>query len=329
MRRRPACILLPAVALLAAAGCQPCPEKLVSLDQLVAEYNANADAVPRLWARAKLSVTLADADGASFTWGSTSPLAANNGLLLLAKGREKLGPHDFVLIGRETLAVELFRLGSSTAEGVYYLWFRLGDRGGAWFGRHAYAGAPGIRQMPIDPMQLLSVLGVCALPEDATRLPAVAVSMQTTPGDCAYVVTYVDRQPVTGRILFQREVYFRWSNTEPRRAYKVNLLDPAGRRVMTARLKDYRPIDVSELDDPPPAQPIMPTNIEIVSNPLPGVKVSVKRIHMVLSEMTTKDIWERQQCRFDAARPGEIVPVQVDAHIRPEKPPKPEAGRQR
>ena len=64
MRRRPACILLPAVALLAAAGCQPCPEKLVSLGQLVAEYNANAGAVPRLWARAKLSVTLADADGA-------------------------------------------------------------------------------------------------------------------------------------------------------------------------------------------------------------------------------------------------------------------------
>ena len=32
------------------------------------------------------------------------------------------------------------------------------------------------------------------------------------------------------------------------RPYKVNLFDAVGRRVMTAHLKNYKPIDVSDLD---------------------------------------------------------------------------------
>jgi hypothetical protein len=310
---------LAAVGLLAAAaGCEPpCPKKLVTLETLVREHNTNADALPRLWARAKLAVTLVHPDGWRFTWGSTADRALPNGLLLLAKGEDKLGPHDFVLIGRETLAVELFRLGSSTEEGKYYFWYRFGQRGGAWFGRHEFAGAPGVKHMPIDPTQLLSVLAVCALPADATKLPAVALSMQKDPCDYAYVVTYLDRQPVTGRILFRREVHFRWSDTEPRRAYKVNLFDAAGRRVVTARMGDYRPVDVSDLDDPPAVAPVMPTDIEIVCNPFPGVEVFVERIHVVLSEMTAADIWERAACRLSSALPPGVRAVQVDAHLEP------------
>jgi hypothetical protein len=327
---------------LAIGGCKPCPEKLLSLDELIGRYNANADAVPRLWARAEMSVSLAAPGAAAFTWRSGSPTC----LLLLKKGREKLGlapaellalprplrvllkkrakklgPHDFVLIGRETAAVELFRIGSSTEQGVYYFWYRLGDRGGAWFGRHAGTDAPGVRQLPIDPMQLLGVLAICALPEDPTRLPAVAVGMQNTPGDCAYVVTLIDRQPVTGRLLLKREVYFRWSETEPPRPYKVNLIDSAGRRIMTAHLKSYTPIDCSELDDPPDSDPVMPSEIEIVCNPFPGVETFVRRIRLKLSEMTAEDKWDRDACDFQP--PAGIRAVSVDSPARPRagKPP--------
>ena len=235
--------------------------------------------------------------------------------VLLAKGRERVGPHDFVLIARETAAVELFRIGSSAEQGEYYFWFRFGERGGAWVARHEAPPAGGARRLPIDPSQLLSVLAVCALPDDPTKLPAVALGMNNEPGDCAYVVTLIDRQPVTRRILFRREVYFRWSDTEPRRPYKVNLVDHAGRRVMTAHLKRYRAIDVSEVDDPPAKAPVMPTDIEMVSNPQPGVRTFIRRIHLRLSEMTAsdrtnEDKWERSACRFSP--PEGIVPVRVD-----------------
>ncbi len=306
------------VALLAAGGCEPCPEKLLSLDELVGEYNANAEAVPRLWARAEMSVTIDAPNTPAFTWRSGSPTC----LLLLKKGPKKLGPHDFVLIGRETAAVELFRIGSSTEQGVYYFWYRFGDRGGAWFARHA--GAPGARQLPVDPMQLLGVLAVCALPQDATRLPAVVVGMQNTPGDCAYVVTLIDRQPVTNRLLLKREVHFRWSDTEPPRPYKVNLFDSAGRRVMTAHLKNYAPVDCRDLDDPPDHQPVMPTDIEIVRNPFPGVETFVRRIHLILSEMTAQDKWDRAACDFKPPAGTAVVPI--DSPSRPRDGGRPAGG---
>ena len=59
-------------ALLAASGCRECPETVVSVDRLVGEHNANARAVPRLWARATMSVTLVDDAGLRFTWPSPS-----------------------------------------------------------------------------------------------------------------------------------------------------------------------------------------------------------------------------------------------------------------
>jgi hypothetical protein len=306
-------------ALLAAAGCAPCPERLLSLDKLVADYNANAEAVPRLWARVDLSVTLEVPDAPPLPWRSGGPTC-----LLLAKGASRLGPHDFVLIGRETAAVELFRIGSSTEQGVYYFWYQFGGRAQAWFGRHESAGAPGVQHLPIDPMQLLGVLCVCPLPDDATKLPAVALGMQNTPGDCAYVVTLIDRQPLTGRILFQREVFFRWSETEPPRPYKVHLFDPAGRRIMTAHLGDYRPIDVSALDEAPAVKPIMPTDIRIVAHRFAGVPTLVRQIHLVLSEMTAADKWERSACDFGP--PEAAVPVQVDGPASPAAGPKAKEG---
>lgn len=288
-------------------GCPPsCPETAVPIETLVAEYNETASAVPQLWARAKLAVTLTDERGRSFSWGSTSPLAVPNALLLLGKGLEPTGPHDFVLIGRETAAVELFRLGSNVDEGVYYLWYRFGDYGQAWFGRHKYAGAPGVEQLPLDPNQLISVLSVTELPDDFTTLPAVALTFSRDP--CAYVVTYIDRQPVTGKILFRREVYFRWSDDEPCRPFRVNLFDNDGQRVMTADLDNYRPVAGTVRETPP----LMPTDIRI-NWPQQG-----SRVHMVLSDMTIEDRWSRAATGFARFLPDDIPVMQVDANTRTE-----------
>ncbi|MCK4602857.1 MAG: hypothetical protein KAU28_10355 [Phycisphaerae bacterium] len=283
-------------AALGVCGCPKCPDTSVPLAQLVAEHNANAARVGRLWARAKIAVTfMGKESGLPFSWGSTSPLASPNGLLLLAKGPGPLGPHDFALIGRE-LGRKLFQLGSSVTDGRYYLWYNVGDRSAGWWGRNELAGAPGV-VVPIDPNQLLAVLAVCELPSDFTAPPTVAVRMSTNP--CAYVVTYIDRQPVTGKIIFKRDMYFRWSDSKPRRAFLVNFFDAAGRLVMTARLKNYRSVEVEDKLSPP----VMPTDIEINWPQTRG------KIHLVLSQMTTADKWRRSACR--ATMPDNIPPDRI------------------
>jgi len=309
---RPAAIL--AVACLAAGCCTPPTSGPVPLRQLLAEYNANAAAVPRLWARAKVEVTVVNDVGRSFTWGSVSPAAAPNGLLVLGKGDNPLGPYDFVLVGRETLAAELFRLGSSTSEGVEYFWYRFGEEGRAYWARHAYVGAPCAAAMPLQASQVVSLLGVTELPADLTRLPAVVVRLQQEPCDYAYVLTYIDHRPVSGQIAARREIYFRWDDRLPRRPYLVKFFDYDGREILTAELADYRPIQVADVDHPPAELPVMPTDLRITWTP-EARRSQVRSIRLKLSEMTTADRWDRSACAFrenlPAGMAGEAI-VQTD-----------------
>ena len=287
-------------------GCTQCPKTHVSIDRLVREYNANAAAVPRLWARARMNITLADEKGRTATWGSATP----NGLLVLAKSDNRLGPHDFALIGRE-VGQEVFRVGSSLTERLYYCWYRFGDKGVAMWGRQELAGAPGIKALPIEPYQLLAVLGICELPPDLTKLPTVAMAMSRNP--CAYVLTYVDREPISNRITFRREMYFRWSDTEPRRLFLINFFSPDGRRVVTARLRDYRPIEITDVKRLPSGPVVMPTDITI--EVCGSQDSAIRRIHMVLSKMTTADKWQRAAVHFAENLPPGIKKVQIDRHI--------------
>jgi len=275
-----------AMAAMTLAGCiQPMPKTLLRRDELVARYNANARQAPRLWARAKIHVSLRDDKGWPIPWGSTSPLASPNGLLLLNKDRP--GSADFVLVGLEA-GRQLFRLGSGTRDSdeqdVYYLWYQWGQRGQAYWGLRWLAGAEGVEALPLDPLHLLGVLGIVELPGDFTQLPTVAVTMQEQ-RPYAYVLTYLDRQPLTGDVMFRRRLYLRWSDTQPARPFRMDLLDNAGRTVMIAYMSDYQPIDVPDL---PAAQkpPVMPTDLDI------RWPQRRSRIHIVLSEMTTRPKWE-------------------------------------
>ena len=307
-----ACLLL---VLAASGGCAHCPDTFLSRQQLVAEHNANAAAVPRLWARATIAVTIAYEEGRTFTWGSL--LGPPNGYLLLSKGRDPLGPHDFVLAGLEA-GVRVFKVGTNVEQGVYYFWGRYGREGGAWWGRQALAGATGVEGIPIDPSQLLSLLGICELPSDFTRVPTVLVAMDRTPCCCAYVVSYVAREPVTKEILFRRETYFRWSDTDPPRPFKVNLFDNAGQRVLTATMGDYQAIERPEGAPAGPA-PVMPTRIRIDWNDLPGKEVIVRRIDLALSRMRTAERGDPAfESRFfddDGLPPTGVKVRQVDAHL--------------
>jgi len=295
---RSAAVVVLLLGLLAAGGlagcCPPPPKVTVSVDQLVGEYNANAAAVPRLWARTEIDLKLVG-DKGTLRWGTRS------GLLLLSKGGDPLGAHDFVLIGKE-VAEEVFRLGNSLHDGVYYYWYSAGDHQGGMYGATDLAGAPETRGLPIDPLQLLSVLCICEVPGDFRTLPAVAMSLDSSdPCRRAYVLTYIDRQTVSGRIGFRRKVHFHWDDRKPRRPFRIEFLDPAGRVAMTAKLADYRNIEQPDADDRPDEPPVMPTRIEIV---FPD---SGSRLRLRLSEMTTEQkflpavfrLWDRLPAGFD------------------------------
>ncbi|MCY2924043.1 MAG: hypothetical protein NT031_01140 [Planctomycetota bacterium] len=324
-------------AMLAPGCCRP-PEHRVSLETLVAAHNANADAVPKVWARAKIAVTMQDpASGVPFTWGSTSPLVTPNGLLVMVKGADRLGVQDFVLIGQEA-NIDLFRLGASTEENKYYFWLRAGARGRAWWGRLDHAGAPGVSDIPIDPTQLLAALNVCDLPANATDIPAAGMVVTTehlsylydspweqtfAPCKHAYVVTSIDRQPISRRIGFSRETYFLWSDTAPRRPFLIRYLDENGWPVMTARLGEYEPVPGATGKD----LPVMPTDIRLE---WPARHTSV---HIVLAKMTT-DKGVKEACRFQDFLPEGLPVEQVDKALeagqsKPVPPPTIDPGEER
>lgn len=293
-----------AVGMLLAAiltGCVSCPTDAVGLEQIIQEHNANAEAVPRLWSRAKVAVTFRLPGGLPFTWGSTSSLASPNGLLLYRPGQTAAAPDDFLLLVRET-GQEVFRLGISAAEETYYFKINYGDNQGVWYGSTQLAGAPGLTgDIPLDPTQLVGVLGVDSLPGDLTRLPALWMDTRCDPEgpapfyvkrNDAYVLTYIGRQPVTDRILFKRKMYYRWSDTEARRPFRTEFLDPNGNVVMVAEMSEYEAIELLDLQtEEPETPPMMPTKITIEwkgDRKAPAVS----KIQIKLSKMTTEDRWD-------------------------------------
>jgi hypothetical protein len=100
-------------------------------------------------------------------------------------------------------------------------------------------------------------------------------------------------------------VYFRWSDREPRRPFRVNLLDDTGRRVMTAELDRYRPVADTGREPPP----VMPTDIRIAW-PERG-----SRVRLLLSDMTAEDRWSRAATGFRRFLPAGLPVHQVDAAL--------------
>ena len=310
------------LALATLGGCAKCPTEVVPLEEIIRAYNANASRMPRLWGYVKIRVTFPGPGGLPVSWGSTSPLASPNGLLLLSKNAQApQGPHDFVLIGRETASVELFRIGSSVEQSAYYMWYRFGSNAACWWGRHRFAGAPTVTALPIDPNQLLAVLSVIELPSDLTQPPLVAMSMVDQPGDlcraarCEYALTYLDRQPISRKIVFRREIYLPWLHDRqaPSQPTHLAFFDTDGRRIMHATLDDYRPVKITGAGTKDGDAAVVPTDIRIE---WPTRNSSV---HIVLTEMSTRD-WHTEAAHlFD--EDGEIPRfsddqiIQVDKHL--------------
>ena len=326
LRRRAVGLL--SLFVIAAGGCsQPLPKAQVTLNTLVAEYNANAATVPMLAAYAEIDFT-AYHETTGLPMGLWS---SPNGLLRMKKGPAPLGTHDMVLIGRE-VSKQVLRVGTSRKDNVYYMWTLMPEAKALW-GRTELAGAPGIKLLPIDPTGLQAVLGICQLPADQSHAPAVTLQMDTTPGRYAYVLGYVSRQPVSNNFVLRREFRFGWDEKRPhwlaglvwgkerpRRLEEINFFDDRGRKMMSAAVSDYKPVDVSTLDNPPQTPPIMPTDIRITW--FNDRKRKTASVRLRMTQMTAEEIWDTEICEFTRNLPDDIPPekvIQVDKDIPPKK----------
>lgn len=274
----------------AIVGCeQPCPpiETLAPVEKLVGDYNANAEKVPRLWAKAKIEIS-GVRNGLPFKFGSVSPLADPNGLLILLKNNNPLGPQDCVLIFRES-GKELARFGVSTKDNAYYTWVIPAES--CLMGNLQLAGSPDAK-IQLDPLGLQSMLGVCALPKTQNAIPCVAQRVQTEK-PYAQILCFMDHTLSTigkGPVVFKRDLYFRWqldpkdpSKLLPRELFMVKYFDAKGVEVMTAELGDYKPIELEDVDNENTGRPGMPTKMTIT---WPGRN---EKIRIVLEKMTTAD----------------------------------------
>jgi len=297
------------VAAMAPVGCiEPMPTSRVTLGELVAEHNDNARAIPRVWARARIHTALPNPEGgAPISWGSTSPVALPNGLLLVDKGEGGADACSFVLIGRELAGVELFRFGVCRSENVYYFWHNVGGAPTAYWGSLDDAADATATALAIDPRDLLAVLGVTEMPAAQTNIPAVALTMDPTPGAYAYVLHHLVRLDREGRIGLRRQTHVRWSDTQPRHAFMTRFFNDVGTCVMTAQQMNYIP--VADGDEATP--PVMPSLVQIL---WPSNNT---RIDVALSEITAADKWDAEACLFRKNLPAGITEdriIQMQPH---------------
>lgn len=334
------------VSLLATGGCKPdnivCPDpKLAApIESVLAYHNANADRIPRLWSYAKVALTFREKPSdLGVTWGSTSDLAEVNARVFLTKQADPLAPPDFILQIREA-GQEVGRLGISTHDNVYYLWMNFGENRQVLYGQLDLAGGPTASEIPIDPTQLPAVLGIMPLSPDRT--------FQTFSTDpCAYVMSVVDRQPVTGRLLLKREMYLdrranvirnekgtlkdpraRWDIVDakgralryrPPRPILTKIFSPDGRVVLTAEMSDYQSVELADVEDADETPPMMPTDIRLTWHE------TGSEMRLRLSGMTTADKLVPEAYYFWDRLPANLRPLArpVDAPAAPPRSPQP------
>ncbi len=298
-----------AVTMLALTGCCQRPEIIQPVDSVIRQYNDNANGVDRLWARAKVEVTLANEAGLTGKWGSVSPAALPNALLLMTRRDD--GEWDFVLIGKEMGGVELFRLGISGEENAYYFWYNFGGEAAAYWGRNDLAGAPGVAGMPIYPADLLAALGLTAMPSDLTNLPAAVMTMRDEECDYAYEMTSLDRQPITNNIFVRRKTYLTWSDELPPRPFAVDLFDAQGLCSVSATLANEQPIETDT-----GRTVVAPTEVTLVWN---DPDWPVRKLRLVLSDMSEVHNFRPEACRFrdhlPRTSPENII--QIDSAVQP------------
>jgi len=319
-----------AFACIVACGCVP-PETSVDSARLLKNFDENADKLPYFKAEGTLTVK-AYADG----WFRVFKRSEDFTVLLAKDPENPAGPCDFALYVLD-LGEPVMGMGSSTVDGMYYMFIGFGQSGMCNVGRTALAGAPGIEGMSLDisaaagsdkspgkgkkldinPLQLVSAFAVIPPSNDLTSMPGAILQMQGDHWPFEYILTCIDRQGSTQRIVPLHRMIFDWKkDVEPRLPRRIEYLDPNGVWVMTAKIRKYKPVDVADFPNPPQDPPVMPSEIIYTwRNARSGKKMIT--LTLELSDVWAPEIDYSEACRLIHRIPKGLLNKArlIDAHL--------------
>lgn len=190
------------------------PRDAPDYDEVRAAYNARVARLPRVWARAVVSLRYADSDG---------------------RRRSEQGEGHFQFIGPDRVALTAGKLGEPIVylgcdDTRYWLFEREGS-GRVSIGRHENLGRPCSLPvgLPAHPLDLVALLGITPLPEQAIARPywtsdrsAIVVTIPARAGAMRLMIDPGTWEPIAGEIL-----------------------DMAGAAGVQATLEPHQPVSVS------------------------------------------------------------------------------------
>ena len=224
-----ACLALP-VCLANLAGCKPevKPQVFLSRHDVLATYNARAEAIPRLWSRCQVDVRVpkfnddpADAKVTGYDNYSA------DGHFIFSK------PRNLLLQGKAPFVGPVFGLHSNDRE--YWFWVKP-EVSTEYKGRY---GGRGEGRFVMRPDRLLEALGVFAVPADGRvifrrdeRTDVIEVLAEWPPPD--------DPGGGFSSLYVAKEIHLDRVKHDP---VQVRLFSPSGDPVVISRLEGYQEID--------------------------------------------------------------------------------------
>jgi len=190
---------------------------------VITQVNANAAAIPTLYARQEIQADLFDKSR------NRSFYVNSSGDVFLRK------PRELLLRGRHDLAGKIFEIGST--EDVF--WFTVyGQQDERYWGHYRHLGKPCMQEMPVRPDLIGEVLGITEISTNLLEPPFP--TMRFNNDQDAYMLVWNARLPT--QFYAQKEIWYDRKTFLP---LKVILHDFNGRVLVRANLQNHKPVEVS------------------------------------------------------------------------------------
>ena len=190
---------------------------------VITKVNANAAAIPTLYARQEIQADLYDKSR------NKSFYVNSSGTVFVRK------PRELLLIGKHDLAGDIFQIGST--EDVF--WFTVyGQQDERYWGHYKNLGKPCMQEMPVRPDLIGEVLGVTEISTNLLEPPFP--TMRFNHDQDAYMLVWNARLPA--QFYAQKEIWYDRQTCLP---LKVILYDFNGRVLVRANLQNHKPVEVA------------------------------------------------------------------------------------